>query len=75
MGQAADQQISNAALSSRLVVSLAAGTEIYIVLETGAGEQRQTPPSPVNINRQSLDQLRQLLDLERELNAADALSH
>ena len=74
IGQAADQQISNAALSSRLVVSLEAGTEIYLVLEKASPEHRQSVPQQTNSSRQSLDELRQLLELQRELNAGAAQS-
>jgi len=70
IGQAADQQISSSALGSRLVVSLEAGTEIYLVLEKASPEHRQSVPQQTNSSRQSLDELRQLLELQRELNAA-----
>ena len=70
IGQAADQQISNTALSARLVVSLEAGTEIYIVLEKRVTDHEQRAPQPMNSSSQNLDELRQLLELQRELNAS-----
>jgi hypothetical protein len=71
IGQAGDQEVSNFAITEHLVVSVPADTEIYVVLQKPAKENIpmrrvdtafQTPTQP------SVDQLRQLLQLQRELN-------
>lgn len=69
IGQAGDQQVATMALSQRFVVSVAAGAEIYLVVEKGgtwktAGQDSQTG----TLERHNLDQLRQLLQLQQELN-------
>jgi hypothetical protein len=71
IGEASDEQISRMAITSRIVVTVPADTPIYIVLE-------QTPKADAASGRsdgrsaQSLtsnaEELRQLLQLKRELN-------
>jgi hypothetical protein len=76
IGQASDEQISRLAITSRVVVSVSAGTAIYVVLEQSSKQflgasvhtrSREPAASPEN-----LDQLRQLLQLQQELNQQTA---
>src|SRR5439155_24859251 len=69
IGQAADQKVAGLTLSEQIVVTLPAGTEIYVVLEKLAIEEaRPGKTSPPAVNQRSLDELRQILQLQRELN-------
>jgi hypothetical protein len=72
IAQASDEEVNKLAVTERLVVSVPADTEIYVVL------QKMTK-APVSISngsltpvqagsRQSAEQLRQLLQLQKELN-------
>jgi hypothetical protein len=71
IGEASDEEISRIAMTSRIVVTVSADTPIYVVLE-------QTPRGDISAgqssarNTQSLngnaEELRQLLQLKRELN-------
>ena len=70
IGQASDQEVERLAVTERIVVSIPASTEIYVVLE----KQTKEPASAITAQHQtvsnspSLEQLRQLLELQRELN-------
>jgi hypothetical protein len=71
IGEAGDEQISKLAITSRVVVNVSAGTPIYVVLE----QSSKQPLSPAHLNQQAtptpqanFDQLRQLLQLQQELN-------
>jgi hypothetical protein len=71
IGEAGDEQISKLAITSRVVVNVAAGTPIYVVLE----QSSKQPLFPAHLNQQAtqipqgnFDQLRQLLQLQQELN-------
>ena len=69
IGQAADQQVAGLALSQQIVVTLAAGTEIYVVLEKFMSDTNVPERPPVKTSTQpGVDELRQLLQLQRELN-------
>jgi hypothetical protein len=76
IGEAGDEQISKLAITSRVVVNVSAGTPIYVVLEQSSKQD----PAPVPLsprttqipNLANLDQLRQLLQLEQELNQSAA---
>jgi hypothetical protein len=73
IGQAGDQDLAATALSQRFVVSLSAGTEIYLIIEKSSNEK--IPGRNLSggaVDQHSLDQLRDLLQLERELNASSA---
>jgi len=70
IGQASDQTVANQALTERIVVSVPADTEIYVILQKATKEnalpsrmQSSSTPSQVNI-----DELRQFMQLQRELN-------
>lgn len=70
IGQASDEQVERLTLSQHVVVSVPANTEIYVVFEKSAKEQvlpdqREIAPSSTNT-----EQLRQLLQLQRELNSS-----
>lgn len=74
IGQASDQQLSSLALTQRIVVSMPAGREIYVVLEKPAKEgaqARTTKPSPLP-RETSIEELRQLLRLQQEMNVPAA---
>jgi hypothetical protein len=73
IGQASDEQISRLAVTTRMVVSVSAGTPIYVVLEqsskqTPGSSRRSNSQETPGANRANLDQLRQLLQLQQELN-------
>ncbi len=71
IGQASDEQISRLAVTTRIVVSVSAGTPIYVVLEESSKSipsfRASTPDAQVAYS-QSVDQLRKLLRLQQELN-------
>jgi Bacterial conjugation TrbI-like protein len=71
IGQAGDQTVANLALTERIVVSVPADTEIYVILQKTAKESGQssrlTAPSQ-SVNQSNIDELRQLMQLQRELN-------
>jgi hypothetical protein len=71
IGQASDQTVANLALTERIVVSLPADAEIYIILQKAAKENSQSsrvqlPPQAAT--QPSIEELRQLMQLQRELN-------
>lgn len=73
IAQASDQEVNRLAVTERLVVSVAANTEIYVVLRKPAkteatGKSDQPAIRGQSTSRQSAEQLRQLLQLQRELN-------
>ena len=72
IGQASDQSVASLALTEHGVVSVPAGTEIYVILQRTAKERLIQNPhahslSPLS-SQPSMDELRQLLQLQRELN-------
>lgn len=74
IGLASDQQVTKLALTEHVVVSLSAGTPIYIVIQE-SGRQRRSdaetlPRSAQAGNSPSTQELRELLQLQRELNQA-----
>jgi hypothetical protein len=71
IGQASDQTVANLALTERIVVSVPADTEIYVILQKAAKENSQS--SRVQLPSQAatqpgIEELRQLMQLQRELN-------
>jgi hypothetical protein len=71
IGQASDEQISRLAVTARIVVSVSAGTPIYVVLEQSSKSVpsfRASNPDAQGANSESVDQIRQLLRLQQELN-------
>lgn len=70
IGEASDEQIPRLAITARIVVSVSAGTPIYVVLEQspkGVRGFRASNLDGQSINSESLDQLGQLLRLQQEL--------
>lgn len=71
IGEASDQTVANLALTERIVVSVPAGTEIYVVLEKPAKEAApgtaKAGGAP-GAGPTSVQELRQLLQLQKELN-------
>jgi len=72
IGQASDQTVANLAGTERIIVSVPADTEIYVVLQkpakqVGQESHTQTPPSK-SLSQPNIDELRQLLQLQREMN-------
>jgi hypothetical protein len=75
IGQASDEQISRLAVTARIVVSVSAGTPIYVVLEQPARTDapgETSVSSAARIEPTKMDELRQLLQLQRELRQASA---
>jgi hypothetical protein len=70
IGQASDQEVERLAITERIVVSIPASTEIYVVLEKQArlAASTPTPERQAVSNSTTTEQLRQLLQLQRELS-------
>jgi hypothetical protein len=70
IGQAGDQTVANLALTERIVVSVPADTEIYVILQKAAKENVQNSRvQPTSVPSQAnIEELRQLMQLQRELN-------
>jgi hypothetical protein len=77
IGQASDQAVANLAITERIVVSVPAGTELYVVLQKATKERVATAQDKAQekpgAGATSLDELRQLLQLQRELNQSVTL--
>lgn len=75
IGQSSDQAVANLSLTEHVVVSVPADTEIYVILQKPAKESVQSPrlqlPSQ-NGSQPSIEELRQLMQLQRELNQTAA---
>lgn len=71
IGEASDEEISRMAITSRIVVTVSADTPIYVVLEqapkvdAASGSSNARSSQSLNTNA---EELRQLLQLKRELN-------
>ena len=78
VGEASDEQVSRLALTEHVVVTIPANTAIYVVLEKTASSRaasgRATLGSSQSTGSASTDQLRQLLQLQRELQQTAAIS-
>jgi hypothetical protein len=75
IGQASDQTVANLALTEHIVVSVPADTEIYVILQKPAKENIQSPRVPLTsqtVSQPSIEELRQLMQLQRELNQTAA---
>jgi hypothetical protein len=71
IGEASDEQVSRLVLTEHVVVTIPADTSIYVVLENRvrtSATRALTTDSPPLSNSTSTDELRQLLQLQRELN-------
>lgn len=73
IGEASDEEISRMAITSRIVVTVSADTPIYVVLEQPP--KADAVPAQSSQHSQSLmtnaEDLRQLLQLKRELNQSN----
>ena len=78
IGEASDEEISKLAVTAHVVVSVAAGTPIYVVLEQTAKpnviSSSLTSQGRRALNSANVDELRQLLQLQRELGKANTSS-
>jgi hypothetical protein len=78
IGEAGDQEVSRLAVTQHIVVTISADTPIYVVLEqTPKPNQGSLQPSARSVptsNSANVDQLRQLLQLQQELNQTSASS-
>ena len=76
VGEAGDEEISRLAITQHIVVTISADTPIYVVLEqTPKTNQASLQPSARSVptsNSANVEQLRQLLQLQQELNQPSA---
>jgi Bacterial conjugation TrbI-like protein len=71
IGQASDQTVANLGLTEHIVVSVPADTEIYVILEKPRSDKVQssrTQMTPQTASQPSIEELRQLMRLQRELD-------
>jgi hypothetical protein len=69
IGQASDQAIASLLVRENISVSLPAGTEIYVILQKPANESNNADSAARAIpGAGHMDELRQLMQLQRELN-------
>jgi hypothetical protein len=72
VGEAGDEEVSRLAITQHIVVTISADTPIYVVLEqTPKSNQASLQPSTRRVPISSsgnAEQLRQLLQLQQELN-------
>jgi hypothetical protein len=72
IGETGDEEVSRLAVNQQIVVTVSAGVPIYVVLQqTPTSNQPLAQMSPRNsstANSSNADQLRQLLQLQQELN-------
>jgi hypothetical protein len=72
VGQAGDEEVSRLAITQHIVVTISADTPIYVVLEqTPRTNQSSLQPSARSVPTSSsanVEQLRQLLQLQQEVN-------
>ena len=72
IGEAGDEEVSRLAVTQHIVVTISADTPIYVVLEqTPKPNQASLQPSARSVptsNSANVEQLRQLLQLQQELN-------
>jgi hypothetical protein len=76
VGEAGDEEVSRLAITQHIVVTISADTPIYVVLEqTPRPNQTSLQPSARSVptsNSANVEQLRQLLQLQQELNQPSA---
>jgi hypothetical protein len=75
VGEAGDEEVSRLAITQHLVVTISANTPIYVVLEQAKTNQVSQQPSARSAptsNSGNVEQLRQLLQLQQELNQPSA---
>jgi hypothetical protein len=78
VGEASDEQVSRLALTEHVVVTIPANSAIYVVLEKTASSRtasgRPTLGSSQSTSSAKADELRQLLQLQRELQQTASIS-
>ena len=78
VGEAGDEEVSRLAITQHIVVTISADTPIYVVLEqTPKANQGSLQPSGRGVptsNSANVEQLRQLLQLQQELNQPTAIN-
>jgi hypothetical protein len=76
VGEAGDEEVSRLAITQHIVVTISADTPIYVVLEqtpkTNRVSQQPSARSVSTSNSDNVEQLRQLLQLQQELNQSSA---
>jgi hypothetical protein len=76
IGEAGDEEVSRLAVTQHIVVTISADTPLYVVLEqTPKPNQASLHPSARSVptsNSANVEQLRQLLQLQQELNQPSA---
>jgi hypothetical protein len=76
VGEAGDEEVSRLAITQRIVVTISADTPIYVVLEQAPKHnQPSRQPNGRSVptsNSANVEQLRQLLQLQQELNQPTA---
>jgi hypothetical protein len=76
VGEAGDEEVSRLAITQHIVVTISADTPIYVVLEQSpkSNQVSQQPDarSVARSNSANVEQLRQLLQLQQELNQPSA---
>ena len=76
VGEAGDEEVSRLAITQHIVVTISADTPIYVVLEqtpkSNQGSQQPSARSVPTSNSANVEQLRQLLQLQQELNQPSA---
>jgi hypothetical protein len=79
VGQAGDEEVSRLAITQHIVVTISADTPMYVLLETPPKtNQTSMQPSMRSVptsNSTNAEQLRQLLQLQQELNQPSASNH
>lgn len=79
IGQASDQTVANLALTEHIIASIPADTELYVVLQKPAKQivqqSRSELPRSQPRNQANIDELRQLLQLQREFNPSREYLH
>lgn len=72
IGQASDQTVANLAINEHIVISVPAGTEMYVVLQKPAKEGSSNGTAKTgnqaSASQPSIQELRQLLQLQKELS-------
>ena len=78
VGEAGDEEVSRLAITQHIVVTISADTPIYVVLEqTPKSNQASLQPSARRVpisNSGNVEQLRQLLQLQQELNQTSTIN-
>jgi hypothetical protein len=72
IGETGDEEVSRLAVNQQIVVTVSAGAPIYVILEQAPKSNQPAAPTSarnkVTSNASDVDQLRQFLQLQQELN-------